>query len=596
MALLLVAISSWLRDQLVVADQGRLDALVEIQLAVTTVHLWLEEYVTGDEVELDIITEGLQRAAALYQSMIDGGMVGDIEVRIPPLPAGPVRDSAMAARPHLQAFSEITARRQRGLAQGDEVGIGSEIDARYDQHYHLFINGLRVVEAATRKQLAERVTLARRLAQALLATWLLLIVFSVSGLWTREKKRRQAEEALRVKEHQLMRAQKMDAVGRLAGGITHDINNYVAAITTNCELAQLQLDAGSPIAKKMDAVLRVCGKISDLIEQLLAFSRQQPARRETVNLNDLIGDLDGMLRRMSGEDIHFTTRLEPSLWSTLIDPSQAEQILVNLVVNARQAMPAGGSISIETENIEIGSLSEVAHAGIKPGHYVLLSVRDTGHGIDEQIQDRVFEPFFTTKGEANNSGLGLSTIYGIVVQNKGHVELDSKPGVGTRFRIYLPGDMTLTDRASPGDHERQPGSALQRGAGCVLLVEDNDEFRRSAHGLLEELGYRVLVAIDGRDALQVYARHSNEIDLVLTDMVMPGMSGGELAAAISESGGQVPVLFMSAYTADVLSESRLGGGDMTILQKPFTAAALSSQLREMLDGSAARSKADRHSG
>jgi len=583
-ALVLFAASNWIRDRLVAADQTRLDALVEIQLSVTTVHLWLEEFVTGDEVDLSEIADGLQRATDLNQTLIAGGIVGEIEFELPPLPAGPARDAAIATRALLGEFADITARRQRGIADGGEVGIGSELDTHYDRTYDALIDAVRIEEAATRGHLAERAVLARYLGHAILITWLALIVFAVTGLWALENRRRRAEESLHNKEHQLLQSQKMDAVGRLAGGITHDINNYLAAITTNCELVQLHAEPGDPIAKKMDAVLRVCAKITALIKQLLAFSRQQPARRESVDLNALIGDLDAMLAHLIGEDVRLVTKLKPDLWSTHIDPSQAEQILINLVINARQAMQTGGMISIETDNAVLDAHYAAMHLNVAPGEYVLLSVSDTGHGIEQAIQDRIFEPFFTTKGKATNSGLGLSTIYGNVVQNNGHIRVYSKPGQGATFKIYLPRVARESGLHDFDDSAPQSANAMHQGEECILLVEDNDEFRRSARALLEELGYRVLVESDGHDALQTYTQRRHEIDLVLTDVVMPGMNGRELADAVRAAGGTAPVIFMSGHTTDVILDRGLLDGEARVLHKPFTARNLSEQLRDLLAG------------
>ena len=289
--------------------------------------------------------------------------------------------------------------------------------------------------------------------------------------------------------------QKMDAVGRLAGGITHDINNYLAAIATNCELVQMRAEPGGPVAAKMETVLGVVSKASSLIDRLLAFSRQQPVEAQVVNLNRLIDDPEKMIVRSIGEDTRLESRLEPDLWNTEIDPAQLEQVVLNLLVNARQAMPSGGVVTIETANIELAESYGANDALVRAGEYVMLAVSDDGPGIPAENLDRIFEPFFTTKDRSSNNGLGLATIYGIVNQNGGHVRVQSELGQGATFKIYLP--RVQAEESAQAEAWRAPVETAE-GTECILLVEDNDDFRRSAEALLEGLGYRVIAAASGK--------------------------------------------------------------------------------------------------
>lgn len=578
--------TNWIRERLVATDMARLNTLTEFQLHISTVHLWLEEYVTGDNIDLDEISSGLERAARLCRLLIEGGAVTEFDVQLPPIEDGPGRDAAIMVRRNLDAFSKLSGVRLAGFEQGEEVGIGSNFDAQYDGLFQSLVYGARAMEEMTRSQLIDSTRLARILYRTILVSWLIIIVFAVTALWTREKRRRKAEDALHRKEQQLLRSQKMEAVGRLAGGITHDINNYLAAITTNCELVKLQTESNSPVAKKMDAVLGVAKKISTLIEQLLAFSRQHPMRVEVVNLNTVIDGMGEMLSRLMGEDIRLIKNLKSELWSTHIDPSQAEQILINLVVNARQAMPAGGEITLETDNIVVDETYLIEHASVEAGDFVMLAVSDNGPGVPKFIQDKIFEPFYTTKDSATNSGLGLSTIYGIVQQNHGHIWLYSEPDLGARFKIFLPRvvDGKVTERKVKAHTTQAPP-----GTEHILLVEDNDEFRHSLQTLLVQLGYLVTARSTGEDAWAAFTDDQNAFELMITDVVMPGISGRDLVEKIRAEGSTVPVIFMSGYTADVMQNHGLIDEHINLLQKPFSADVLGNKIREVFR-TAARSE------
>jgi len=568
--------SNWIRERLVITDMVRLDALVELQLTAATVHLWLEEYVEGDDIDIEQNAKDLGRAAYLITTLIEGGAVDGVE--LPPLGDPELESDADQIAAHLKLFAEISATRERGFEAGLDVGVGSPLDVTYDQVFAALRNQTRALEANIRTRLSQNRILSRALFQTILASWAVVIFIAVTGLWTRERRRRRAVEALAKSEADLIQAQKMEAVGRLARGVTHDINNYLAAITTNCELVQMQSGTDAEVGTKMDAILAVVGKASALIDQLLSFSRHQPVQAEVVNLNEVIIDMEPMLRRLAGEGTKLEIVLDEGLWNTEIDPSQFEQVLVNLLVNARQAMPTGGKIAIETANVSLWESIKADRPKSVSGDYVTLTVTDSGPGIPVEIRDEIFEPFFTTKDKSTNSGLGLATVYGIAMQNHGRVWVGGEPGEGATFKVYLPQVLaeTVKQAKSPPRSERDGGSE------CILLVEDNDDFRDSAAELLIELGYSVLIARDGIEGLRVHDSNREQIDLVISDVVMPGMSGKELVDAIRSRGNAVPVLYISGYTENTILDHGVVDRPANLLRKPFSAERLDRTIREIL--------------
>ena len=380
-------------------------------------------------------------------------------------------------------------------------------------------------------------------------------------------------------EEQLRQAQKMEAVGRLAGGVAHDFNNILTAITGYSDLALRRLKPFDPVLRNIEEVRKAANRAASLTQQLLAFSRKQIMQPKVVDLNQLVEDSAKMLRRLIGEDIEVITRFEPRLDRVLADPGQVEQVLMNLVVNARDAMPRGGRITVATANVRFDEEFVSHHAGARLGHYVMLSVSDTGTGMDEKTKAQIFEPFFTTKEVGKGTGLGLSTVYGIVKQSEGYVWVDSEVEVGTTLRIYLP----RADGAAG-----QAGTAEQRakmadGWETVLIVEDDATLRRLAREILQTFGYHVLTAASGEEARRCLEDYEGEVHLLLTDVVMPGMSGRELDEAVRGMRPMMKTLLMSGYTDDsevlrgVLEEG------LAFLQKPFTPDALSKKVREVID-------------
>jgi CheY-like chemotaxis protein len=360
-------------------------------------------------------------------------------------------------------------------------------------------------------------------------------------------------------EAQLLQAQKMESIGRLAGGVAHDFNNLLTVINGYADFVLRRLSADDQVYPQVKEIRSAGDRAAELTQQLLAFSRKQVLQPKVLNLNDIVRDSDKMLRRLIGEDIELVCVLDPSARFVEADPGQLNQVIVNLAVNARDAMPGGGKLIIETANSE---------------QEVSLTVRDTGHGMEAGTLEHIFEPFFTTKGVGKGTGLGLATVYGIVRQSAGHISVQSEVGSGTTFTIRLP--------ASEGDTPRNASDKPQPGgSGNVLLVEDEEAVRRLIATILEQHGYHVLVANDGEEALSVYKHARPRIDLLISDVVMPRMRGNELAAHLRELQPEMRVLFISGYTDPSISNQVISAGS-NFLQKPFKVDALLRAVNDAL--------------
>jgi two-component system, cell cycle sensor histidine kinase and response regulator CckA len=382
----------------------------------------------------------------------------------------------------------------------------------------------------------------------------------------------------RVLEDQFRQAQKMEAVGRLAGGVAHDFNNLLMVISGYTEVLLERLEPGGSLTQRVEAIQQAADRATTLTRQLLAFSRKQLLELKVVDVNTIVSDMERLLRPLIGENIELTTRLGASLGRTRADAGQLEQVIMNLVVNAKDAMPAGGKIRIQTANAVLDDSYRREHTYIRPGPYVMLSVSDTGVGMDKETRSRIFEPFFTTKEKGKGTGLGLSTVYGIVKQSGGYIFAHSEVGQGTTFRIYLP---RVEDAAEPADAVNHSGAGAH-GSETVLLVEDEESVRALVRETLEARGYTVLEAENGETALQIVSASTKQIDLLITDVVMPGMSGRELASQLARSHPQTRVLFLSGYTEDaIIHEGGLEPGT-AFLQKPFTLQNLSRRVRDVL--------------
>jgi signal transduction histidine kinase len=381
----------------------------------------------------------------------------------------------------------------------------------------------------------------------------------------------------RVLEDQFRQAQKMEAVGRLAGGVAHDFNNLLMVISGYAEVMLAAFEPDHLLREKALAIQQASDRATTLTRQLLAFSRKQLLELKIVDVNAIVADMERLLRPLIGETVEFVTKLAPEAAHTRADAGQLEQVLMNLVVNARDAMPSGGTLTLQTEKIFVDESHRHGPMFIRPGHYVTLSVSDTGMGMDKETQSRIFEPFFTTKEKGKGTGLGLSTVYGIVKQTGGYVMVQSEERRGTTFQIYLPRAEGAADK-----HIAPVALAASGGSETVLLVEDEESVRQLVRETLAARGYRVMEAENGESGIAAAARYDGKIDLVITDVVMPGMGGRELVKQLAETRPNTKVLYLSGYTEDaIVNEGSIESG-AGFLQKPFTLQNLSRKVREVL--------------
>ena len=396
------------------------------------------------------------------------------------------------------------------------------------------------------------------------------------------QERQQAEETLKQRDEQLRQAQKMEAIGNLAGGIAHDFNNLLTVITGYSELVLKKMADSDPQRRKLEEIKKAGDRAAALTQQLLAFSRRQILQPKVVDVNAIISGMASMLQRLVGEDVHVNIALAPEIGSVKADPGQLEQVIMNLVVNARDAMPNGGKVTIETVNIDrIPVFSAKPEAATKRP-YVMLAVSDTGTGMDEATRARIFEPYFTTKSAGKGTGLGLSTVYGIVKQSDGEILVYSEPGHGATFKVYLPRvDHVATEPAAVASAESLPS-----GTETILLVEDEPGVRAFAGEALRMQGYTILEARHGIEAQLLSAQHPASIHLLLTDVVMPQMNGREVAERLLPQRPGLKVLYMSGYAEQAVINRGIMESGFAFLPKPFTQHALLSKVREVLDGKA----------
>ena len=387
-------------------------------------------------------------------------------------------------------------------------------------------------------------------------------------------------EALREKEVQLQQANKMEAIGRLAGGVAHDFNNLLTVIRGYSELIVMAVDRTHPVRTHAEEVLKAADRASSLTSQLLAFSRKQVLELRIVKLNEIVANVEKLLRRLIGEDIQLLTTVGLNLGWVKADPGQLEQVLINLAVNARDAMPQGGTLMIETANIELDETFTRHHLDIQPGIYCILSVTDSGCGMNKDTLSKLFEPFFTTKAPGKGTGLGLSIVHGIVKQSGGNILVSSEPGHGTTFKIYLPCVEAPAEVGLPPEAV----SATSSGSETVLIVEDEGQVRTLECGLLKASGYKVLAASHGGEAVRICHEYSGTIHLLVTDLILPQMNGRELARQVAPIRPSMKVLYVSGYPDETLVTAGVARNKVPFLQKPFASDALLRSVRNVLDG------------
>ena len=404
-------------------------------------------------------------------------------------------------------------------------------------------------------------------------------VRSAALLVSSARERRRAEDALLEREEQLRQAQKMEAIGQLAGGVAHDFNNLLTVINVHTDILLHALAHSNPMRGDIEEIARAAARAASLTRQLLTFSRKQVVQPQVLDLARVVNGVEPMLRRLISEDVDFETRIVGKVASVLADEGEIEQVLINLVVNARDAMPQGGRLRVEVTNVTVDQELGARHPSLPMGDYVKLTVMDSGMGMTAETMARAFEPFFTTKEPGRGTGLGLSTVYGIIKHSGGTITVDSVPGAGTTFCVYLP---------TVRDGDKRPSGAVERRTAAVagetiLLVEDEDSVRRLARRVLESQGYTVLEAINGEDAMRMATDYAGVIDLLVSDVVMPELGGRQLAERLTASRPDIEVLFISGYTDDEILRRGLLERGQHLLQKPFTSTALAHEVRSLLD-------------
>ncbi len=574
-----------LRQRSALNGARQLQAMGEIQAAVAISHFWLEEYVSGDDVDVSEIARQVARGRTLVDALL--GAAPGVEYRQLVLPAG-LHNPAAGLRDSLTEFAAIAAERQQGYERSLPVGIGSPLDVEYDRVFARVLSQARRLATALDQDLVRRQGRSRRVLLSVVSAWSAVIVFAAAALWGRERHRHRVEVDERHSREQLLQAERLEMVGRVAGGLAHDINNYLAAIRGHCELVRMKRPQGDRIGRKMGSAIRTINKASALLDRLLAFSRQRSLEVGVINLNRIVEGLEPVIRPSLGENVHVTTRLAADLWNVEADAAQVEQILTNLLVNARDAMPGGGDIVIATANRpgrERPGRDRQGRAKAAQEN-VLLLVSDTGSGIPQEALDKIFEPFWTTKAQGVGGGLGLATVYAIVRQSGGEVTVRSEQGLGTTFEITLPRchkpeslyARSLSSVANVGGDER------------ILLVGDHEEFREATKALLETLGYDVTAVADAEAATVAFGATGESFDLLLCDAATPasdGRDGGglELVEGLRRRR-PMPTILITEHDDDPAAMGAAGAGDLAVVKKQISATRLARKIRQLLSSSA----------
>ncbi len=546
---------------------SRIDGAVHsMQTDVALTHLWVEEYVTGDLVEVSdihrILESAMQRLDSIDEyaaSRRESGVLGVGD-------RAPLVESLVLVRAGLVSVTEISEQRIVGFQRGDTVGIGSATDVEMDARFASLLGHLSDLSSFIGAALDALETRRILLLRAINIAWVLAIGLSVMGMWHRERLRMRAESSARESEAHLLQAQKMEAVGRLANGIAHDVNNHLAAVITQCEVAKLRTVADDPIIARLNGIIATSEKSATLIRRLLSFSRRQPFKPKVIELNSAVEELTKMVSRLIGDDIQLNIFCGAGPNNVLMDPAHIEQILLNLVLNSRDALPSGGTIEIHVNTATRDDC-------------ISLRVTDDGVGIPEEILEKIFEPFFTTKSEAHNSGIGLTTVHNIVTQNGGEISVSSPQHEGTVFTILLPRTEQVQQETSAG--KISPIACRSKQSG-ILFVDDNAELRKSTSEILDLLGYHVWSAPDGNAALQTYEDLRDSVSLLITDVVMPALGGEALASRLREERPSLPVIFISGQGIEALRGAPTNDSHTVFLAKPFTVEQLATAIEDVL--------------
>jgi signal transduction histidine kinase len=576
--LLLLVASDRLRQQSVESHHARVGALEQIQLDVALSHLWLEEYLTGDLVDPREIFTPIAEARALNRALLGQPAPADAaaptEARpwtgeLAPLTLTAQQQRAAELDGHLAEFSRISRQRYDGFAAGNTVGTGSVMDVRYDAVFGHVLAAGRSLAGMLELEMAAYQRRSVGVLVLVVALWSALIVGATVTLLHWERRQAAAEVELDEGRRALQRSQKLDAVGRLAGGLAHDFNNYLAAVRGHCELARMWVQDPQKTSDKLGEAVRVIDKASKLVDRLMNFGYRQPSAPEVVDPNRAVLSVERMFAAAAGERVRVELQLSDALWPVVIDPDGLHQVLLNLLINARDAMPEGGTVTIATAN-----LPDWGEAG-----GIEIRVCDTGPGIAPEIRDSLFEPFLTTKAESGGFGLGLAMVLQIVEQAGGTIDCASPAEQGARFEIRLP----RSDRPAPAAAAELAAIGVDlRGDESILLVDDNADYRRSIEELLGGLGYRVTSAADGRSALAACEAAGYRFDLIVSDVRMPDLDGPQLVARIAERR-PTRALFLSGYSRHELERRGLDPGGAPVLHKRISPVELAATLRATIE-------------